>query len=124
MGQRSKSRRTYNKPRSKKGRRAFKNKTKKRGRTSRVLRRRRMRGGIAPFSSSNDTGGYAQYQNNYPVSTQYSTGGVLPPAQSALANPTPYSKLTNAAIDNLNHFAKNSFGKSDSGMGFPSRGWY
>lgn len=121
MGRRSNSR---NARRTKKGRRAFKrkstkSKTKRRGATF----SRRMRGGTAPFSSPHVTGHHAQFQNNLPVSTSYSTGGKLSPALSMLANPAPFSKLANAAIDNLNHSVKNSFGNIGSGMGFPSQGW-
>jgi hypothetical protein len=70
-------------------------------------------------------GGYSQYMNNYPDTPSYSTGGILPPSLSALASPTPFTRLANInGIDNLNHNALNSFGKSGSGMGFPSRGSY
>jgi hypothetical protein len=69
-------------------------------------------------------GGYSQYMNNVPDTPSYSTGGILPPSLSALANPVIFSKLPNSAIDNLNHNALNFFGKSGSGMGFPSRGSY
>jgi hypothetical protein len=70
-------------------------------------------------------GGYSQYMNNLPDTPSYSTGGILPPSLSALASPTPFFKLPNInGIDNLNHNALNSFGKSGSGMGFPSRGSY
>lgn len=61
-------------------------------------------------------GGYAQYQNNMPSTGVYSTGGIhLSPSESALANPVPFTKLSNCAncIDNYNHF---------SGKGFPSEG--
>ena len=69
-------------------------------------------------------GGYSQYMNNVPNTPSYSTGGILPPSLSALANPVIFSKLPNSAIDNLNHNALNFFGKSGSGMGFLSRGSY
>uniref|UniRef100_A0A6C0I6S7 Uncharacterized protein n=1 Tax=viral metagenome TaxID=1070528 RepID=A0A6C0I6S7_9ZZZZ len=70
-------------------------------------------------------GGYSQYMNNVPNTPSYSTGGPLSPLLSALANPVPFSKLPNInGIDNLDHNALNSFGKSGSGMGFPSRGSY
>ena len=58
-------------------------------------------------------GGYAQYQNNMPVSNSYSIGGVLSASESALANPAPIYKVTNSAVDNYNHY---------TGTGFPSRG--
>jgi len=58
-------------------------------------------------------GGYAQYQNNMPVSNSYSIGGILSPNDSALANPAPIYKVTNNAVDNYNHYTN---------YGFPSRG--
>jgi len=69
-------------------------------------------------------GGYSQYASNVPNTPSYSTGGLLSPSLSALANPVPFSKLLNQSIDNLNHNALNFFGKSGSGMGFPSKGSY
>lgn len=70
-------------------------------------------------------GGHSQYMNNVPNTPSYSTGGPLSPLLSALANPVPYSKLPNInGIDNLDHNALNSFGKSGSGMGFLSKGSY
>ena len=76
----------------------------KRGR-SRSAKRGRSRG---------QQGGYAQYQNNMPYTPSYSTGGLLSPASSALANPVPY-QLLGKSPDNYNHF---------TGQGFPSRGWH
>ena len=76
-------------------------------------------------SRSGMKGGYSQYMNNVPYTPNYSMGGPLSPALSALATPAPYHLLPNAdGIDNLNHNALNSFGNSGSGMGFPSRGSY
>lgn len=63
--------------------------------------------------SRRQRGGYAQYQNNMPVSNTYSIGGVLSAKDSALANPAPIYKVTNSAVDNYNHF---------TGKGFPSAG--
>jgi len=63
--------------------------------------------------SRKQRGGYAQYQNNMPVSNTYSIGGVLSAKDSALANPVPIYKVTNNAVDNYNHY---------TGMGFPSKG--
>jgi hypothetical protein len=62
-------------------------------------------------------GGYSQYQNNMPQTQVYSTGGVVSPALSALANPVPHKVLNNCVncVDNYNHY-KNS--------GFPSKGWH
>jgi len=63
--------------------------------------------------SRRQRGGYAQYQNNMPVYNSYSTGGLLSPKDSALANPVPIDKVTNNAIDNLD---------ANTMKGFPSRG--
>jgi hypothetical protein len=62
-------------------------------------------------------GGYAQYQNNMPMTQTYSTGGPLSPSLSSLATPPPYQVLSNCTncIDN--------FEKYDN-VGFPSRGWH
>jgi hypothetical protein len=70
-------------------------------RKRRVTRRRRQRGG------------YAQYQNNMPLTPSYSTGGILKPTDSALANPVPYKVIGGNCVDNYNHFTN---------KGFPSRG--
>ena len=82
--------------------------------------RKNMRGGL---SAPNYPLGYSQYNNNHPISSTYSTGGVLSPALSALANPVPYKSGADVAIDNLNHNAKNSFGHN-VGAGSASRGWW
>ena len=61
-------------------------------------------------------GGYAQYMNNMPNTPSYQVAGInLPANLSALANPTPYVKLSNetSCIDNYNHYTN---------MGFPSKG--
>jgi len=60
-------------------------------------------------------GGYAQYQNNLPMTGNYSTGGILNPNQLALANPVPYQTLSNCVNckDNYNHYTN---------KGFPSAG--
>ena len=71
----------------------------------------------------NMKGGHSQYNNNLPMSSSYSTGGVLSADSSALASPVPYKMAGNLAIDNLNHNAKNSFGNS-VGAGSASRGWW
>jgi hypothetical protein len=62
-------------------------------------------------------GGYAQYQNNLPMTQVFSTGGPLSPVLSALANPVPYQVLSNCTncVDNYNHFTNS---------GFPSKGWH
>jgi hypothetical protein len=68
-------------------------------------------------------GGYAQYQNNLPMTNTYALGGKLAPAESALANPPLVDKLSNCTncIDNYNHNAPNAYGHN-TGSGFPSRG--
>jgi hypothetical protein len=60
-------------------------------------------------------GGYAQYQNNLPMTPTYSVGGVLPASQLGLANPPPIQVLCNSGqcTDNYNHF---------TGKGFASKG--
>jgi len=65
--------------------------------------------------SRRQRGGYAQYQNNLPLTPTYSVGGVLPASQLALANPPPIHVLPNCTncTDNYDHF---------TGKGFPSRG--
>lgn len=74
--------------------------------------------------SKSQKGGYAQYQNNMPVDNIYSLGGKLSPSLVGMANPPPISNVSNDAIDNLNHNALNSYGKSGAGMGTPSKGWH
>lgn len=59
-------------------------------------------------------GGYAQFYNNMPNTPSFSTGGVLSPSLSTLANPVPYKLLGNDP-DNYNHFTNS---------GFPSKGWH
>jgi len=56
-------------------------------------------------------GGYSQYYNNFPNTPTYSTGGVLPSNQSALANPPPFTSLPNCVncVDNYNHFTGKGF---------------
>ena len=63
----------------------------------------------------NMKGGYAQYQNNLPMTQVYSLGGNLPASESALASPPPYQVLSNCVncVDNYNHYTN---------KGFPSRG--
>jgi hypothetical protein len=78
-------------------------------RTRYATRRRTMR------RSRSQKGGYAQYQNNLPMTQTYSLGGVLAPNASALASPPPYQVLSNCTncIDNFNAYTM---------KGFPSRG--
>jgi hypothetical protein len=81
-----------------------KNKTKHRRRNRRLSRKRQR-------------GGYAQYQNNLPLTQTYSLGGKLDPTMSALANPPPQTVLSNCTncVDNYSYF---------SNAGFPSKGWW
>jgi hypothetical protein len=67
--------------------------------------------------SRGQKGGYAQYQNNMPMTQTYSTGGYLSPSSSALASPVPYQVLSNCTncVDNFSKFTNS---------GFPSRGSY
>jgi hypothetical protein len=61
-------------------------------------------------------GGYAQYQNNLPMTPTYQVAGVnIPASQLALANPPPFKLLPNCVncVDNYNHYTN---------TGFPSRG--
>lgn len=61
-------------------------------------------------------GGYAQYQNNLPMTPTYQVAGInLPASQLGLANPPPYTVLPNCVncTDNYNHYTN---------TGFPSRG--
>jgi hypothetical protein len=65
----------------------------------------------------NQKGGYAQYQNNLPMTPSYSVGGHLSASSSGQANPPPIHRFANAGTgtctDNYNHF---------TGKGFASRG--
>jgi hypothetical protein len=61
-------------------------------------------------------GGYAQYQNNAPITPTYQVAGInLPSSQLGLANPPPITKLSNCVncVDNYNHYTN---------KGFPSKG--
>ena len=66
-------------------------------------------------SKAKQRGGYSQYQNNMPMTQTYSTGGILSANDLGLANPVPYTLLSNDTnnVDNYNHFL---------GQGFSSRG--
>jgi hypothetical protein len=62
-------------------------------------------------------GGYAQYQNNQPLTPTYQVAGInLSANQSALANPAPFKVLPSCTncVDNYNHYPP--------GIGFPSKG--
>ena len=60
-------------------------------------------------------GGYAQYQNNLPMTHSYSVGGILSANELGGANPPPIQVLSNNTncVDNYNHFTN---------AGFASRG--
>jgi len=63
-------------------------------------------------------GGYAQYQNNLPMTPTYQVAGItLPASQLGLANPPPITTLSNCVncIDNFSKFPP-------PGQGFPSKG--
>jgi hypothetical protein len=90
-------------------------------RNVRRTRRRRMRGGAAV--APNYPAGYTQFNSNKMLSNNYSVGGLLSAGSSALANP-PIKSLNAAENDNLDHNAKNAWGKTGAGSGFPSRGWF
>jgi hypothetical protein len=64
-----------------------------------------------PDITTGQTGGYSQYQNNYPSTPTYSTGGILSAQNLGLANPVPYKLLSNDTnnIDNYNHFTMKGF---------------
>jgi hypothetical protein len=69
-------------------------------------------------------GGYAQFMNNLPTNYSYSTVRPLTPSESALANPAPIDRVSNLAIDNLNHYKPNAYGMTGTGAGTPSKGWW
>jgi hypothetical protein len=75
----------------------------RRTRSKRSSRRQRQRGG------------YAQYQNNLPMTPSYSVGGLLAASNLGLANPPPITRLPNCVncVDNYNHY---------TGKGFQSKG--
>ena len=58
--------------------------------------------------SKRQRGGYSQYMSNVPYTPSYSTGGVLSPNLSALANPVPYQP-TNNCVDNYNYNTNKGF---------------
>jgi len=67
-------------------------------------------------SRKSQKGGYAQYQNNLPMTGSYSLGAPLPNHLSALANPPPYHQLPNCynCSDNYSHYQN---------VSSPSKGW-
>jgi hypothetical protein len=77
--------------------------------------RRKIRKRFTRSRRHRQRGGYSQYQNNLPLTPNYSTGGLLSPSNSALANPVPYKVLSAGGncSDNYNHY---------TGHGFASKG--
>jgi hypothetical protein len=53
-------------------------------------------------------GGYTQYMSDVRYTPSYSTGGLLSPSNSALANPVPYQQMNNC-VDNYNHNTNKGF---------------
>ena len=59
-------------------------------------------------------GGYSQYQNNLPMTSSYSVGGILSAKDSAMSTPPPTQTINGGnCVDNYNHFTH---------TGFPSKG--
>ena len=94
---------------------SFSNKTNKKTKRSKPTKSRRTRSRKQRLFRQG--GGYAQYQNNLPLTQTYSLGGKLDPSMSALANPPPQHVLSNCTncVDNYSYFTN---------KGFPSRGWF
>ncbi len=70
----------------------------------------------SPRHSRRQQGGYAQYQNNMPMTPTYQVAGIsLPASQLGLANPPPVTTLSNCVncVDSYNHYTN---------QGFPSKG--
>ena len=58
-------------------------------------------------------GGYAQYQNNQPLTNNYSLGGTtLSATNSALATPPPLLKNSSGCVDNYNHYTNKGYPSS------------
>lgn len=87
--------------------------SRKRNKKSRAKNTRRR----SRMTRKNQRGGYAQYQNNLPLTQTYSLGGKLSPHMSALATPPPQHVLSNCTncVDNYSYFTNS---------GFPSKGWW
>ena len=82
-----------------------------RGRGRTMVRSRMSAAHRRAGSRRRQRGGYAQYQNNLPMTPTYSVGGILPASQLGLANPPPIQVLSNCVNcrDNYNHFNNSSF---------------
>lgn len=87
----------------------------KRGGFGPMLVRRAYKHFTSKKNKKSQKGGYAQYQNNLPMTQTYSLGGHLSPTNSALASPPPYTVLSNntSCVDNYSRFLNE---------GFPSKG--
>ena len=86
-----------------------------RKRTTTQLRIRKTSKRKLTNKTKNKRGGYAQYQNNLPMTPTYSVGEHLSNSNSALASPPPINVLSNCTncVDNYNHYTN---------KGFPSEG--
>ena len=76
----------------------------------------RQRAGKKRRTHRRQRGGYAQYQNNLPMTQTYQVAGInLPSNDLALANPPPIKVLSNCTncIDNFDKYTM---------TGFPSKG--
>jgi hypothetical protein len=114
----TKRRHTLSKLKMKYNKKSYKSKRNKRSKSKiRTRTRTRTRTRSTSRSKRSYKGGYAQYQNNVPMTQTYSLGGYLNPNESALATPPPHNVLSNCTncVDNYNHFTN---------KGFPSRGSY
>jgi len=89
-------------------------KSKKHHRGRSIRNKRSYRGGSG---MPNYPAGYAQYQNNMPMTNTYSLGGPLSAKDLGLANPPPHTPLSNCTncVDNYNH---------NTNSGVASRGWW
>ena len=95
---------------------SIKNKLRRRTASRRMARQRAGRKNRRYTRHRKQRGGYAQYQNNLPMTGVFSVGAPnLPPNLSALANPPPITKLSNCVncVDNFSKFSM---------TGFPSKG--
>lgn len=95
---------------------SIKNKLRSRAMSRQLAGKRKSRRTRRIAIRGRQSGGYAQYQNNLPMTPTYQVAGInLSASQSALANPAPYTVLPNCTncVDNYNHYTN---------MGFPSRG--
>jgi len=95
---------------------SVKNKLRRRALSRKISRQKSGGKRNRKYSRRHQRGGYAQYQNNLPMTGVFSVGTPnLPPNLSALANPPPITRLSNCVncVDNYNHYTNS---------GFPSKG--